>query len=105
MLIALAACGDDASTEAAIKNGSKADIDAIITDGQTELLFQGVAPGTTSNFKTVGFSTLTALTVKVGTQTSTANLTDGMMNVVTIGEDGTVKSVVATQPSGGEGAW
>lgn len=104
MLIALAACGDDAATEVAIKNGSKADIDVIMSDGQTDLMFQGVAPGTTTSFKTVSFSTLTGLMVKVGAETSTANLTDGMLNVVTIGEDNKVKSVMATGPSG-EGAW
>lgn len=105
MWVVLAACGDeagDAQTQLAVRNGGSASIDATVSDGETELSFTGIAAGTTSNFQTATFGSLSALTVTVGTQTSSAELSEGEQNVVHVGADGKVERVVHTPaPAGG----
>jgi hypothetical protein len=110
LLFALVACGggDQAvPTEVAVKNGGSASIDATISDGKAKLVFNAVAAGTTSSFKTASFASLSALTVTVQTQTSSADISEGMRNVVTIGADGKVEGVITelAPTSSGGSAW
>jgi hypothetical protein len=107
----LAACGKEESstpTEVAVKNDGTASIDAKVSDGDTELSFANVAAGTTSSFQTASFGALSALTVTVGTQSSTVDLGSGMRNVIEIGADAKVARVQHVSPpvsAGGDQGW
>ena len=104
VLLALASCGsEEDETQVAVRNGGSASIDVTIGDGSDELAFTGVAPGTTSSFKTASFGSLSGLTVTVGTQQSDVDLTEGRRNVVDVGADGKVTGVVAQQGGSSEG--
>ena len=111
VVVAFAACGkesDDGATVVAINNGGTASVDAVISDGDTELTFDDVAPGTTSGFQTASFASLSALTVTVGSTTSNADLNAGARNVVNLGADGRVDRVVtqaAPSSGGGDDGW
>ena len=105
----LTACAGDAQdeTEIAVSNAGTASIDAVVSDGDAELRFAGVAASTTSNFQVADFGSLSGLTVSVGSVKSTISLTEGSGNVVNIGADGKVSSVVVRASIGSEsgGAW
>lgn len=108
VVVSFAACGKesdgDDATVVAINNGGTASVDALISDGDTELTFSDVPPGTTSGFQTASFAALTALTVTVGNTTSNADLSAGARNVVNLGADGRVDRVVTqAAPSSGSG--
>lgn len=109
VLFVLAACAGDAEedTEVAVSNAGTASIDAVVSDGETELRFVSVAANTTSTFQTATFGSLSGLTVSVGNVSSTIALTEGRGNVVNIGADGRVSGVVVRISSGSEGggAW
>jgi hypothetical protein len=109
VLVVLAACAGDAGdeTEVAVSNAGTASIDAVVSDGETELRFMGVAANTTSTFQAATFGSLSALTVSVGNVTSMIALTEGRSNVVNIGADGRVSGVAVRISSGNEGgaAW
>ena len=108
VLVVIAACGgeeadDAAATQVAVTNEGSASIDATLSDGETELSFEGIAAGTTSGFQTASFDSLAQLTVTVGSATSRVDLGEGLLNVVSIGQGGEVSGVAATAPpsSGG----
>jgi hypothetical protein len=112
VLLSFAACGKesdgDDATVVAINNGGTAAVDAVISDGDTELTFSDVAPGTTSGFQTATFGSLSALTVTVGSTTSNADLNAGARNVVNLAADGRVDRVVtqaAPSSGGGDDGW
>ena len=110
--LVLAACGKEESstpTQVAVKNGGTASIDAKVSDGDTELSFDGVAAGTTSSFQTADFGALSALTVTVGTTNSTVDLGSGMRNVIEVGADAKVERVqhvsAPVSAEGGDKGW
>jgi hypothetical protein len=108
LLLAIAACGgEEDETEVAVSNGNPtASIDAVISDGDTELRFEGVAAGTTSTFQIASFESFSGLTVRVGGVSSTIALSEGSRNLVNVAADGTATSVpLATSSGGGEGGW
>jgi hypothetical protein len=100
LLFALAACGGEdqaGPTEVAVDNAGSASIDATISDGQVKLVFDAVAAGTTSTFKTASFASLSGLTVTVRSEMASVDLSEGRRNVVKIGADGKVVGVTAEQ--------
>ena len=111
VLVGLVACGKEESatpTQVAINNTGTASINAKVSDGDTEMSFASVAAGTTSSFQTAHFGALSALTVTVGTQTSTVDLGSGVRNVIKVGADAKVAGVeheAIPVSAGGDKGW
>lgn len=105
LLLGIATCASEGEgeTRVAVRNGGAASIDAAVSDGDTELLFEGVAAGTTSIFQSAPFGSLSGLMVSVGSATSTIDLRAGESNIVDIGVDGKVTNVTVAVPVASEG--
>jgi hypothetical protein len=107
MLVLVSCSSEEDETQLAVRNSGAASVSAAVSDGDTELRFDGVAAGTTSTFQTAVFGSLSGLTVRVGNVTSSIGLTEGERNVVDLGADGKVSSVFVAVSSSGEerGGW
>jgi UDP-N-acetylmuramyl pentapeptide phosphotransferase/UDP-N-acetylglucosamine-1-phosphate transferase len=104
VLLVFASCGsEEDETQIAVKNSGMASISAAVSDGHTELRFDGVPAAATSPFQTATFGSPSGLTVSVASATSMIALTEGARNVVDIGADGKVVGVFLAVSSGPEG--